>query len=110
VEQSAWQQHRRPHEEEGCVDEGWYDDGIGQHSKGQHGGMMAARSGMAAGGTTETTTARGSMTRGHRKGTAWQQGAGQLSQWWHRRWHKENGGGIAHGRLCWLREWDQRGD
>jgi hypothetical protein len=64
---------------------------------------------MAADGTTEMTTARGGMARQQRQGTAWQQGAGQLPRQQHRRWHKENGGSIAHGQLCWLREWDQQG-
>ena len=52
-----------PHEGDGRVDEGWYNDGIGQHSEGQHGGTTMARGGTAAGGTTETKTARGGMAR-----------------------------------------------
>ncbi len=47
----------------GHVNEGWYNDGIGKHSKGQHDGTMTARGGTAAGGTTEMTTARGGMGR-----------------------------------------------
>jgi hypothetical protein len=40
------------------------------------------------------------MARRQRQGTAWQRGAGQLSRQRHRRWHEENGGGIAHGQLA----------
>jgi hypothetical protein len=113
---------------EGGINEGWnsqHDGGTEGHTRRRvalmkggtmtasgntvNGGTMTARGSTAAGGTTETTTARGGMARGQRQGTAWQQGAVQLSRRRHRRWHKENGGGIAHGPLCWLRKWDQRG-
>jgi hypothetical protein len=41
--------------------------------------MTTARGGTGAGSTMETKTARGGMARQQRQGTAWQQGAGQLS-------------------------------